>query len=105
MVKAKDLDDVMALLYHAGNGIDMCEFCGGEGRPSKIAIRRNLKAGKNFDLVCGIDLGQRRDQQQALAYLESNHVLVVVMAPSCRSMGPTAHVNYRINYSGWKKLI
>ena len=101
VVQAQSFEDAMALLYHAGAGIDLCEFCGGEGRPSAIVIRRNLKTGKNFDLVFGIDLGKTADQKKALFYVKHNDVLVIVMAPSCRAMGPPSNVNYRINYDGW----
>ena len=43
----------------AGDGIDLCELCGREARPTRIAIRRRLKTGKNFDWTAGCDMGVR----------------------------------------------
>ncbi|MFM7986417.1 MAG: hypothetical protein ACKPKO_44605, partial [Candidatus Fonsibacter sp.] len=36
-------------------GIDVMEVCGGEGRPSYVAVRRQLLAGDNIDLITGWD--------------------------------------------------
>ena len=43
-----------ALLASAGEGLDMCELCGGEARTTQLAIRRRLTSGRNFDLVCNV---------------------------------------------------
>ena len=80
---------------------DLCELCGGVGRPSQLAIRRHLKTGKNFDLVTGFDLGKPSDQKLVLQYIETCQVLVVIMAPSCRTLGPTSNLNHQINYDTW----
>ena len=89
------------MLATVGPGIDLCEFCGGEARTSAIAIRRHLSAGKNFDLVTDADLGNPEVQKSAMQYLEQNQVQVLVMAPSCRALGPPSNVNFHINHSTW----
>ena len=44
----------------------MAEICGGEGRTSALAIKRQLKVGESFDLVTYRDLNSPRDQEQVL---------------------------------------
>ena len=44
-------DDAFVFLTSTpGQYIDICEICGGKGGVSKIAIRRRLKTGQNFDI-------------------------------------------------------
>ena len=88
-------------LFQSGSGVDICELCGGAGRPSILAIRRRLNTGKNFDFVTGFDLGNRSHQNQIKHYITTNKVLVVTMAPSCRSLGPPSNINRIINYDTW----
>jgi len=52
-----DMDQLLVLLSRQGEGMDVCELCGGEGRTTQVAVRRRLHAGRNFDLVTGVDLG------------------------------------------------
>ena len=61
-----DLETAVAMLAQIGNGLDIVEFCGGEGRATKIAIRRRLRTGRNFDLVTNADLGKPSDQKFAV---------------------------------------
>ena len=98
----RDVDALVACLASLGPGLDICELCGGEGRTSQIAVRRRLKTGKNFDLVTGFDLGNPRHQQEVLQYVAANHVMIVVMAPSCRSTGAPSYLNAHIHYETWK---
>ena len=73
-----DFEDAMVALRVAGPGMDLCEFCGGEeARTTIVSIKRRLKAGRNFDLVTNVDLGDPRQQQLALRYLDENQVLVL----------------------------
>ena len=102
-LQVPDLVAVLAMLARVGPGIDLVEFCGGEGRASKIAIRRRLRAGRNFDIVTQADLGDPTTQEMALKYLDDNHVLVVAMGPSCRTLGPPSNLNMVINYETWKR--
>ena len=95
--RAPTLDAALELLSQNGDGLDICEMCGGAGRTLKIAIRRRLKTGRNFDLVTGCDLGDPQTQRKFKEYLENNNVLLVTMAPNCRSWGSPHYVNQQIN--------
>ena len=66
-----------------------------------MAIRRRLTTGKNFDLVAGIDMDCPQNQQDFLRYLRDHKVLVVTLAPNCRSFGPTSYLNKQINHDTW----
>ena len=81
--------------------MDMRELCGGRVRSTQVAIRRQLHAGENFDLVTHCDLGDPQEQKRVIIYIRQHTVLVVVMAPSCRSPGPPSGLNYEINYDTW----
>ena len=78
--------------------IDIAEICGGQSRTSKLAVRKRLKVGSNFDLVTHTDLADPRDARSALEYFKSNRVAVAVMAPCCDCYGPLSHLNWSINY-------
>ena len=93
----------MAMLAEAGPGLDMCELCGGEARATTVAVRRRLHTGNNFDLVTHVYLKDPATQHAAMKYIEQEQVLVVVMGPTCRTMGPTPHVNRAINPDMWLK--
>ena len=95
----------MRQLQSTGPGnFDICELCGGdEARTSQLAIRRQLAVGESFDLVCGVDLGDHATQREVIRYIHDNNVLLVVMAPACRSVGPTSNLNYNINHRGWNE--
>ncbi len=67
--------------------IDVMEICGGAGGVSKIAIRRRLRTGTNFDLITGGDLTNSSHVEQLLGYVKLHKPLVVVMAPPCTAMG------------------
>ena len=58
----------MAVLNTQKGKLDLCELCGGEARVTKLAIRRQMKVGKNFDIVCGIDLNDETVQRDAMQY-------------------------------------
>ena len=59
--------EVMAFLVKQtpGKYHDVVEICGGEARTSKILIsRRRYDVGPNFDLVAGIDLLQKGQEEE-----------------------------------------
>ena len=85
--RASTLDAAIELLSQNGDGLDICEMCGGAARTLKIATRRRLKTGRNFDLITGCDLGDPRMQREFKKYLENHQVLLVTMAPRCRTWG------------------
>ena len=47
--------------------------------------------------VTQVDLGDPSEQKLALKYPHGHEVLVLVMGPSCRSLGPTSNLNYNVN--------
>ena len=77
------------LSTHEGTMV-VYEICGGEARVSKLAIRRKLKVGENFDMICGIDLSDDKTQHQVRTYTLQYAPLVVVMAPTCIPYGRRA---------------
>ena len=72
------------LCYGKHNKVDLIELCGGEGRISKVVIRRGLESGGNLDLVTGCDLGDPSTQRAVIHYLETCDALVAILEPHCR---------------------
>ena len=103
VVRPDSIDHAVSLLASAGEGLDMCEFCGGEQRTTRMAVRRRLSTGKNFDLVCNIDLNDPKEQNKALRYLNANNVLVAVMSPTCAPFGPLSHLNKAAQPEAWQR--
>ena len=91
--EASTLEDAFAVLKRTGKGLDICELCGGAARTSRLAVRRKLKAGRNFDLVTDCDLNEPRQQKLVLAYIDERDVIVVVTAPTCTPFGSLSHLN------------
>jgi len=85
------------------SNLDIVEICGGAARVSHIAIRRRLKTGKNFDIICGFDVNDIEIQKQILTYFKVHKPLVAVMSPMCRPFGRHSNINYIHNYEGWKR--
>jgi hypothetical protein len=71
--------------------------CEGEARATKLATRRRLSTGKNFDLVAGFDLTKTKDRQYGLMYFKVSNVLVAIMAPICGPFGPLGYLNQSIH--------
>ena len=42
-----------------------------------------------------------QNQRDFIQYLQEHNVLVVTIAPNCRSFGPTSHLNKQINPDTW----
>ena len=103
VINLQDITELLTLLTNVGGGIDIAELCGGEGRPSTLAIRRRLKVGRNFDLVTNVDLNRPKDQQLTKQYINDNHVLVVIMAPTCGPFGPMGQLNRKLHPSSWQR--
>ena len=64
------LSEMFSYLDTIPDGIDLVEICGGEGRTSILAIRRQLLVGENFDLVTHWDLNNQYDQDLVVMYLK-----------------------------------
>ena len=62
------------LLQTIGPGIDIAELCGGIARATTLAVRRSLRAGPNFDLITGVDLNNREDQEFTKKYIDKHRV-------------------------------
>jgi len=95
---ASNMDELDYVANTKGNGIDIAEVCGGEGRSTQIGVRRHLTVGRNFDLVTQCDLSRPKDASEAFNYFEKNKVLVAVMAPCCDCFGPMSHLNWSLHY-------
>ena len=86
---------------NAGVNIDIVELCGGEGLPGRIAVRRRLKSGGNFDIVTDVDLNDPKVQHEVMTYILKAKPLVVVLSPVCTPFGPLARFNKMVNYDTW----
>ena len=86
--RSDDLEQGLAVLLAVGEGLDMCELCGGEARSSKVAIRRRLSTGRNFDLVTGCDLNKPHEQR-----------LVLTKFPALSEVVEVTYANRRISLS------
>ena len=81
--------------------VDILELCGGEGLPGRIAVRRKLKSGGNFDIVTDCDLNDPHTQHQITTYIMQCKPLVVVLSPVCTPFGAPARFNKVVNYDAW----
>ena len=99
---AANFFSALQVLHTVGAGVDVIELCGGAARVSLIAVRRNLRAGGNFDLVTQCDLNDPECQRAVMVYTNTYEPLVAVLQPTCRPFGPMAHLNYQINYEAWR---
>ena len=93
--------EALTLLATLPTDLDICELCGGEARTSRLAIRRQLAVGKNFDLVCGVDLNSDHDQMYTEQYVKKHKPFIIVMAPTCTPYGKLANLNFKIHFDGW----
>ena len=89
-----DWEQSLAALASRGEGIDIAEICGGQALTSRVAIRRRLKTGLNFDLVTDCDLTRPRCKAYAWRYFNENQVFIAVMAPVCGPYGPMSELSW-----------
>jgi len=82
-------------------GTDVVEVCGGEGRVSILAIRRQCNVGINIDLVTHWDLNVPSEQEEVVKYFRKHEPLVCVMGPMCKPFGKLANYNYWHHYEAW----
>ena len=103
-ILAADFAEAFAILDRTPRhwGVDVVEFCGGEGLTTYICIRRWLTTGHNFELLTGCDLNSSQQQHCVWSYLDIARPLVAVMAPTCAPFGPLGRANRVINPSAWK---
>jgi len=101
-----EMCDVYHMLHYLddlGEGTDVCELCGGEGRVSTLAIIRSLNTGENFDLVTNWDLNDPSQQRAVKQYVHEQRPLVIIMGPTCKPFGKLANYNYWHHYDAWKR--
>ena len=104
--EAVDLDEMLSLLSeesHVSWGPEIVELCGGLAGSSKACVRRRLRAGNNFDIVCGVDLLHQPSQEKVIQYLSEAKPLVVVMAPVCLPYGPLGTQNRTMYPEAWQR--
>ena len=73
--------------------LDVVEICGGEGGVLRLAARKHLRTGQNFDLRTGSDLTKKSDVDKLWLYLAKYKPRVIVGAPPCTAFGQWAHIN------------
>ena len=72
ILQASNMEEAICLLQTIGPGIDIAELCGGVARATTLAVRRSLRAGPNFDLITGVDLNNRKDQELTKKYIDTH---------------------------------
>ena len=103
LYQTPDIQEALTVLHTVGVGVDLAELCGGEARTTKLAIRRRLRAGPNFDLVTHVDFNKPQDQANTRHYFQDNEALALVMAPTCGPFGPLGRANRRIHPDSWHR--
>ena len=85
--------------------LDVIEICGGEARCTTVAIRRGLRAGDNFDIICSCDLNDESNQNKVIKYIKESKPLVTIMAPTCTPYGPMSNMVKHVNWESWKRSL
>ena len=80
-----------------GKHHDLVEIFGGLAGVSRVAIRRHLSTGENFDLTSGIDLSKRSERRELIKYLHKYRPMMAILAPPCTPFGPWSNLNRIIN--------
>jgi len=97
-----DLDIFMAREGHEGS-LKVMEMFGGEGGVTRLAIRRRLKTGTNFDVVCRVNLTDPVNEHRLLSYVTRHKPLVVVGGPPCSAVASWSRYNRLHNPVGYAK--
>ena len=104
LLQASNMEEAICLLQAIGPGVDIAELCGGVARATTFAVRRSLRTcWSSFDLIIGVDLNNRRDQELTKKYLDKHHVLVVVLAPTCGPFGPMGRFVKYVTSDAWQR--
>ena len=103
ILQASDMEEAICLLQTIGPGIDIAKLCGGVARATTLAVRKSLRAGPNFDLITGVDLNNRKDQELTKKSIDKHHVLVVVVAPTCGPLGPMGGFVKYVTPDAWQR--
>ena len=89
----------------ASAGIDVMEVCGGEGRPSYVAVRRQLLVGENIDLIAGWGTNDPAQQHAVVEYVQRHRPLLMIMGPSRTPWGTWRHLNRVINPDAYLRAV
>ena len=103
ILQTSNMEEAYSLLQAIGPGVDIAELCGGQARATTLAVRRSLRAGPNFDLITGVNLNNQKDQFFTKQYIDTHHVLVVVMAPTCGPFGPMGRFVKHVTPDSWQR--
>ena len=73
-------------------------------QPASARLRYDvaLRLFTIFDLVCDVDLGDPKTQSRVGNYINDNNVMIVIMAPYCRAIGPPSSLNFKVNLGKWE---
>jgi hypothetical protein len=88
----ENLTAFMALKKHRGT-LELLEIFGGKAGVTRIAIRRRLRTGSNFDVVVGCDLTVDSNVRLLLQYIDQHKPTVVVGGPPCTAFGSWSRYN------------
>ena len=107
-VYVSNMDEVFVFLQghnspHTQSKLHVVEIFGGHGGVTRIAIKRKLKTGQNFDINVGIDLTVAREKSKLLHYIDEHRPAVVVMGPPCTAFSGWARYNYQHAFDAWSK--
>lgn len=81
--------------------VDVVEVFGGLGGVVKLGVSRGLVPGRNFDLVCGIDLSNPAEVSLLIEYIEWAEPFCVILAPPCTAFGSWANYNKYHAFEAW----
>ena len=90
---------------HDHTRMHVMEVYGGHGGVTRIAIRRGLTCGKNFDLAVGVDLLKPGESQKLLKYVDQYQPMVTVMGPPCTAFGSWARYNKIHAHEAWSRSL
>ena len=91
-----------ALDAHPGK-LDIAELFGGKEGIKKIAIRRQLKCGINWDLEFDIDMMEPINQTAFLSYLDKHQPFALISGPPCTSLGGWSFLNRKKHPESWAR--
>ncbi len=96
---------MLAFLSQHEGAHDVCELFGGKGLCTQIAIRRQLRTGPNWDIVCDLDL-EKPEQIAALwQYIETHKPRVIIAGPPCTAFGPWSRLNKTKNPEAYARAL
>ena len=95
--------EAYAILQTNPGKLDAVELFGGKGETTKLAFRRKLRTGHNFDVVCDFDLTDANQVALLWRYLIAAKPEIVICAPPCTSFGQWARFNKVHHFQTWNR--